>query len=228
MGPAAIPALLDVLADSDSRSVRRKVFDRLAGMGPEVGERAVERLADGRWFVIRNMLALLQRLEVLPEGFDPGRLLEHADERVRRESLPLALRKGAGRERFIAGALGDTDERTVRMALLELQRELPETLVPVLVNRVIRSERSAELRALGARALGGSRSALALEVLIGLATEGKTLLGRLKLADPTPEAVAALQTLARTWRADARAEEVLALAARSKDADLRAAAAGGA
>lgn len=227
MGSAAIPSLLDVLAESDSRSVRRRVFDLLVRMGPEVGERAVERLADGRWFVLRNMLTLLQRLERLPAGFEPGRFLQHPDERVRREALPLALRAGGSRERVIASALGEKDERTVRMALHELQRELPETLVPVLVARVIRAERSSEIRALAARVLGRSRSTLALEVLVGLSTGGKTLLGKPRLADKSPEMLVALQTLARSWGADARVREILALAARSKDPDLRAAAAGG-
>lgn len=225
MGSAAIPPLLDVLADSDSRSVRRKVFDRLVKMGPEVGERAVERLSDGRWFVLRNMLALLQRLETLPAHFDAARLLEHPDERVRRESLPLALKKGvAGRERVIAAALGETDERTVRMALLELQKDIPAPLVPVLVSRVVKSERSPEIRALGARALGNSRSNLALEVLLGLSIEGKSLMGRSKLAEKSPLLIAAIQTLAKAWPADSRSREVLALASKSKDVDVRKAA----
>ena len=225
MGSAAIPPLLDVLADSDSRSVRRKVFDRLVKMGPEVGERAVERLADGRWFVLRNMLALLQKLEALPAHFDPAKLLEHPDERVRRESLPLALRKGvAGRERVIAAALGESDERTVRMALIEIQKDLPETLVPVVVNRVVKSERSPEIRALGARILGNSRSNLALEVLLGLSIEGKSLMGRSKLAEKSPILIAAIQTLARAWPGDPRVREVLSLASKSEDVDIRKAA----
>lgn len=227
MGSGAVPALLDVLADSDSRAVRRRVFDQLVGMGPEVGQRAVERLSDGRWFVQRNMLVLLQRLETLPPNFDPARLLDHQDERVRREAIPLALRKGAGRERVVAAALADQDERTVRMALLALQKDLPETLVPVLVNRVIKSERTPEIRALAARTLSGSRSALALEVLIGLSTGGKSLLGKPRLAEKSPEVIAALQTLARGWAGDARAREILQLAARAKDADLRGAVATG-
>ena len=226
MGAAAIPPLLDVLADSDSRSVRRKVFDRLVRMGPEVGERAVERLADGRWFVLRNMLALLQRLETLPPSFDPVPLLDHPDPRVRREGLPLALRKGSGRERVVAIALAEADERIVRMALIELQGDLPETLVPVVVNRVIRSERSPELRALGARALGNSRSALALETLLGLSTSGKSLLGKARLADKGPEVLVALRALARSWSSDPRAREILQLAARARDVEMRIAAEG--
>ena len=149
MGSEAILPLLEVLSDSDSRSVRRKVFDHLVGMGPDVAELAVARLADGRWFVQRNMLALLQRLETMPEGFDPVLFLDHSDQRVRRESIPLALKKGDGRERVVAAALADEDERTVRMGLLDLQEDLPETLVPVLVTRVMKSARSPEIRALG-------------------------------------------------------------------------------
>jgi hypothetical protein len=101
---------------------------------------------------------------------------------------------------------------------------LPETLVPVLVNRVVRSERDPEIRAMGARVLGASRSALALDVLLSLASEGKTLFGKAKLGEKSPEVLAAVQTLARVWGADPRAQEVLGQAARSKDPELRAAA----
>ena len=224
MGSEAILPLMEVLSDSDSRSVRRKVFDHLVGMGPEVAERAVEGLADGRWFVQRNMLALLQRLETMPEGFDPISFLDHADQRVRRESIPLALRKGGARERVVAAALADEDERTVRMGLLELQEDLPETLVPVLVTRVIKSAWSPEIRALGARALGNSTSTLALDVLIGLAIKGRSLLGRPRLGEKTPEVLASLHSLARSWPAEPRARAALAVAARSKDPEMRRAA----
>ena len=224
MGSEAIQPLIEVLSESDSRSVRRKVFDHLAGMGPGVAESAVERLADSRWFVQRNMLALLQRLETMPKGFDPVLFLDHSDQRVRRESIPLALRKGGGRERVVAAALADEDERTVRMGLLNLQEDLPETLVPVLVTRVIKSARSPEIRALGARALGNSTSTLALDVLIGLAIQGKSLLGRPRLGEKSPEVLASLHALARTWPADPRARPALKLAARSKDPEMRRAA----
>jgi hypothetical protein len=123
----------------------------------------------------------------------------------------------------LAVALGDSDERTVRMALIELQKDLPETLVPVLVSRVLRADRDPEIRAMGARVLGASRSALAIDVLLSLATGGKSLFGKAKLGDKSPEVLAAVQTLARVWGADPRAQEVLGQAARSKDPELRAA-----
>ncbi|MBW3534356.1 MAG: hypothetical protein KY453_03920 [Gemmatimonadetes bacterium] len=227
MGSAAVDPLLDVLADSDSLSVRRKVFDQLAAMGPFVGQRALERLDDPRWFVQRNILALVQRLSTLPEGLDVGRFLTHPDSRVRREAFPLALRLPLLRDRALAGALADDDERLVRMALLELQKQTPETLVPTLVNRVVRSgKRSPELRAMGARALRHSRSSLALESLLALASGGRSLLGRARLADTSPAMVAALRTLAEVWPKEPRAAELLQAAARSGDPELEAAARG--
>lgn len=222
MGSAAVDPLLDVLADSDSRSVRRRVFDVLGDMGPWVGQRTVERLSDGRWFVLRNMLALLQRLEPLPQGFDPRPFVEHPDPRVRREALPLALRSRDRRARTLAAALADEDERMVRMALIELREEVPEALLPTLVNRVVASEeRGAEIRALGARTLRKTRSHLALNVLLEITSPGKGLFGKAKLAPGSPEVLAALETLAGVWPDEPRAASVLESAAHSKDPSIR-------
>ncbi len=219
MGSAAVDPLLDVLGESDSRAVRRQVFDALAAMGPWVGRRAVERLADGRWFVQRNMLALLQRLDPLPEGFDPQPFLEHGDARVRREALPVALRSPTRRERTLVAALADADERMVRMALLNLRDGVPDAVVPTLVNRVVASaERSSEIRALGARTLRGTTSHLAMNVLLDVVSPGKTIFGRARLAASSPEVLAALSTLARGWPEEPQVVAVLRMAARSKDA----------
>ncbi len=222
MGSSAVDPLLDVLAESDSRSVRRRVFDALIGMGPWVGQRTVERLADGRWFVLRNMLALLQRLDPPPEGFDPQPFLEHADPRVRREALPLALRHPSRRERALVAALGDEDERMVRMALLELRTHVPEAVLPTLANRVVASpERSSEIRALGARTLKGTDSHLAMNVLLDIVSPRKTIFGRAKIAGNSPEVLAALNTLAHQWPEDPQVEGLLKMAAHSKDPAIR-------
>ncbi len=220
MGEEAIPVLLDVLTESESRSVRRKVFDVLAGMGAAVGNAILARLDEPRWYVMRNLLALVQRLPDRPVGFSAASFLEHQDPRVRREAFPLALGEAAFRERAIATGLADTDERLLRMALLEVQAGVPETLVPVLVNRVVRSDRSPDLRAMGVRALGGSRSPLALEALIQVCTTGKTFLGRWKLAPSSMEVQAAIKVLASVWAREPRAEEILAVAARSRDPEI--------
>jgi hypothetical protein len=66
LGEAAIGPLFDALATSDSRSVRRKIFDRLVAMGPRITPIVMTFLSSDAWFVRRNMLALLQRMPVLP------------------------------------------------------------------------------------------------------------------------------------------------------------------
>jgi HEAT repeat protein len=228
MGTTAVEPLLHVLADSDSRTVRRRVFDMLAGMGPVVGERAVERLRDGRWFVLRNTLSLLQRLQAVPGGFDPKPFMEHKDPRVRREAFPLALRLPQGRDRVLAAALGDPDERVVRIALLELQGGVSDAVLPTLVNRIVQSkDHPRELRALGVKALTGSRSPLVPRVLLELCTTRRTLFRRPRLAGPAPEVLAALGVLASDWADREEVDRILAQARRSKDVAIRRAVATG-
>ena len=124
----------------------------------------------------------------------------------------------------LAWGLADTDERLLRMALLEAQESIPETLVPVLVNRVVRSEKPSELRAMGARALRHSESPLALQALLEVAGSGKTILGRWKVAQSSPAVLAALQSLALSWAQTARARALLKRAGKSKDPEIRKAA----
>jgi len=221
MGKVAIPTLLDALTESESRSVRRKVFDMLTQMGGDVGVEVMARLDEPRWFVVRNMLALVQRLPQKPVGFSAAPFMEHKDPRVRREAFPLAIKDATIRVRALASGLADTDERLLRMALLEIQDSVAETLVPVLVKRVVRSDKPADLKAMGVRALRSSKSPLALEALLDLASAGRTILGRQKIAHSSPEVLAALQALDGSWSHDKRARELLQVAHRSKDPEIR-------
>ncbi len=224
MGPAAIDTLFELLTESESRAVRRKIFNALARMGPEVASPAMERLKDSRWYVQRNVLALLQRLEELPDGFDPMQYVDHSDSRVRREAYPLALKVPEAKARALARALSDSDERIVRMALLELQEGTVEALVPTIVSRVLRSDAFPGLRSLAVRSLRRARSSLALEALLEVCDGGRSLLGRRKLASKTPELVAALGILAEEWGEDPRARTFLELARSSGDLQIQAAA----
>jgi hypothetical protein len=150
--------------------------------------------------------------------------MDHRDARVRREAFPLAIQEGGARERTLATGLADPDERLLRMALLEVMDSVPETLVPVLVSRVVKSDRPSDLRSMGVRALRSSRSPLALEALLGVCVTGKSILGKRKLAAPSPEVISALEVLASTWSEDPRARAVLSAARRSKSPEIRKAA----
>jgi len=191
-------------------------------LGPNISEPIQAYLADSRWYVVRNMLCLLQRLGELPEHFDPVPFLEHEDPRVRREAMPLAMRRDDGRERVLVLALADDDEDVVRMALSAVQHEVPDAVLPTLVNRVVLArERPPELRSLAVKALGGSRSPLALTTLVDLCTAGWSFFGRTRLARPTQDMLVALRTLAAGWADRGEAKKVLDLARRSKDGSIR-------
>jgi hypothetical protein len=224
MGDEAPGRLLDVLEQSELRSVRRSVFEMLAEMGPSVAEEAAARLDDPRWFVQRNMLALLKRLDAMPSDFEPRPFLEHEDGRVRQEAFSLALTRKEGRERTLVAALSDPDEQVARIALLNLHQDVPDSVLPTLVRRVVANEeRSDEIRALGATIAGEIRSPLALNALLELATAGRTFFGKPKLASASSVVLAALRGLALTWSGEGAAVELLGQAARSKDPRVRAA-----
>lgn len=227
MGREAIDPILDALCESSARPLRRLVFGVAPSMGPGAAEKAVRRLGDTRWFVLRNMLGLLGRLADLPRDFDPLPFLDHPDARVRREALALALRRPSSRTRTLMMALSDADERMARMALIALHRGVPEPVLPALVNRVVMNpERTPELRALGVRMLATVRTPLALETLLEIASSGKTLFGKPKLAPTAPDVLVALRGLSLFWQDDEDVQELVQQAARSKDPEVRSAVAG--
>jgi hypothetical protein len=226
MGNAAIAPLLDVLLESEARSLRRRIFDYLIRIGRDAGAAAAQRLDDPRWFVARNILSLMNRVRSVPEGFDVQAYLRHEDARVRREAMSLALSQRSLRDGAIIAGLTDEDERLLRMALGAAQDGLPEEAVPILLDRVVRSDHPPEVRALGVRALRHSRSRLVPEALMALAVSRKTFFGRPKIASPEPDVLAALLILHDHWRDYPDVAPVLKAAGRSREGRVRAAAQG--
>lgn len=213
--------LLDALATSTSRSTRRRLLDRLPRAALDVAPLIAERLHDERWFVVRNMLVLLQRVRSLPPGFSPAAWVTHSDPRVRHEALILQLSVPRERELGLRTALEDADPRTVRLAVVAMQRESPASLVPFLARVVLNSRMPDELRLLAISSLGRSRDPRGRDALLEIVDGGRTLFGRPRLAPATPVCLAALRTLAEFWAADAAAAATIAMAAASSDPEVR-------
>jgi hypothetical protein len=141
---------------------------------------------------------------------------------VRREAFPLALRRPKLRDRALVAALADSDERLVRMALLELQHGVPDPILPTLVKRVVASEeRSAELRALAVKVLATNQSPLVVATLVALVTDGKSIFGKIRLSSSSAQVLQALRMLARHWASHPDVGAVIQQASRSKDSDIR-------
>lgn len=218
-------ALLDLLVTSEHRLVRRRLLERLAVAPVDLGPLIAARLADPRWFVQRNMLVLLERLGRLPAGVSLTPFLTHDDVRVRHEAIRVQLRLPGEREAAVRAALADGHPRLVHRGLVELQHECPAALVHEVAAVALDAQAGDEIRELAIRALGRAVDVQAVEPLLGLVAGGRTLLGRQKLAAPTPAMRAALAALAGAWRSDPRADALVRLAAASTDPDVRRAAA---
>jgi len=227
VGAAAAPPLLDALAAAESRGARRGLLAQLAKMGAEIAPFVIARLDDSRWYVTRNLLALLEELGPPPAGFSAAPYMQHADARVRWQAVKLQLKLPGGRDEALVAGLRDQDPRTLRLALslaVALQA-CPDTVVPLLVNRATDRTLPGDLRALAVRVLGYTRAPAALETLLQLTAGGRTLFGRERLAGKSPELLVALAALATGWRDDPRARARLGIAASSTDGEIRHAAA---
>jgi len=226
VGAAAAPPLLDALAAAESRGARRGLLAQLAKMGAEIAPFVIARLDDSRWYVTRNLIALLEELGPTPAGFSAAAYMRHADARVRWQAVKLQLKLPAERDEALIAGLRDQDPRTLRLALsiaVALQA-CPDTAVPLLVNRATDRTLAGDLRALAVRCLGYTKAPAALETLLQLTAGGRTLFGREKLAAKSPELLVALAALAAGWRRDPRARARLLIAASSSDEEIRRAA----
>jgi hypothetical protein len=224
MSAEGFQALLDVLASSENRATRRKLIDRLARAALDTGPYIAARLEDERWYVLRNMLLLMERSGHIPEGFSATRWTAHQDARVRYEALRLQLTIARERDRAIRTALQDDDPRIVRLGLAALQQDCPPAYAPLVAAMAANPQGDSEVRLLAVNALARLSTHDSLETLLKVVDGGRTFFGRPKLAAKTPVVLSALRALAQGWAADPRAAVFLKRGAQSADADVRQAA----
>ncbi len=226
LGMSAADVLLDRLALAQSREERHPLMERLSLLGPMVAPMAAARLRDHRWFVQANMLALLRTWKHVPREVSLENHAAHPDARVRREALQLLLEADPERrdEAIILG-LRDHDPQNVHIVLQAARGCCPPQAVNALTFLLQAPTTPAFLRVPAIRLLAEVGSGAALEVLLRIVGGGSGLMGKRKLAQKSPEMLAALAAL-RSYRGDRRAAELLAVADASRDDDIRAAAAG--
>lgn len=221
-GVELAPALLEALSSprSESRVYWRKVFNLLVEIGAPVLELVPERLDDGRWYVRRNMLALLRELPGRPEGFSALPWLEDEDPRVRAEALALALEGARERGPALTIGLRDGDTRMVGLALSAAESACPPSAVPPLADLATDTDRAISHRTRAIRLLAHADAPEALDALLNLVWRRKWLLWR-RIAAGTPIVVRALRALRRGWSDEPSARRTLEVAAGSDDARVR-------
>jgi len=133
LGESMIDPLLEVLADEQDMAARKGLIELISSSAhdyiPELGA----RLNDPRWYLVRNVVAILSTTRsaaVLPYL---QRTLRHSDARVRRETIRgLAGIRAAMSDSILAAALNDADAQNVQMAARYLGLVGARSAVPAL------------------------------------------------------------------------------------------------
>jgi hypothetical protein len=220
----AVDPIINLLEDEEER-LHGWACDMLVRLAEVSGTRVAERLTGAPVQAQRQLLHIIDRLGEWPEGFSPKPYATSSDAAVRREAMKLMLRRDDMREAAILMGLDDRDERTVGIALAAALKRCPLEAVPILMRRIDNSTFSAELRARGIRALAASGSLEAMRWIAQRSIKKHWLLGTPVLREKSSQLISSIAGLAAHWTSAPEAAEVLALVAKSKDADLRSAAA---
>jgi hypothetical protein len=220
MGLASVPALLDALPSVEERTATA-IIDMVVALGADAGPLIVDRLEGSRPAQQRLLLSIVTKLGSAPAGFELGIYARSADPAVRREAFRAMIRESSSRDDAIASALGDPDERIVRLALGAAMTNCPPRAARTLLARADDASLSPDVRALGIRAASSYKSPETLTFLVGRTMTKKRFLRKQSLAAPTPEMLAALAGLAAHWSGEAAAQDVIAAAAKSSDKDVR-------
>jgi hypothetical protein len=153
---------------------------------------------DERWYVVRNMLALVGALQIWPEGMDIGSSLGHPDPRVRFEALRLAVRQPEQRERAILLALDDTDRRAIALGIREAAKACPRAAEGRLIRHLQDRRLWEDLRVLAIIALGRLRTRRAMKAVAEACLERSWGLRRRLSSDPSI-VLAGVSLLANRW-----------------------------
>jgi hypothetical protein len=222
-GVSAADALLDRLATAETLSLRRRMFDRIVNLGPAAVPLATQRIEQPEslpWFVLRNILALLNAFENLPDDFSPAPLREHQNPQVRFEALKLCLRLEQERTQTLMLALHDSDGRSGALATSAAERGAPAEAECRLREIAMSPEWDHEIRLPAIRALACFDTESALATLLTIAGPKRRLFGR-SVLESEPATCAALRALKIRWPLNEDASRLIDKAARSDSKALR-------
>ena len=221
LGVTAAGPMLNILVESEDEEIQRGFADRLVKLGDAVGPLAVEHLDNAPWQIRVILLALLGRLNKLPENFTFSSYYLDDDRNVRRQALETGLQKGENRGQLIISALRDPDQEIVSFGLQEVARRCP----PETLTRIVAISKDGKehvgVRKAAIRALGSSDSPEALNALLHLTWQRKFFF-IYGLTPVTTEMLEAMSILAGRWNSNSMAKRILKAALKSKDPQVKA------
>jgi hypothetical protein len=158
LGRAFIEPLLDRMAEEETMSLRRFMMDRVQSFGGAARPYIIQRLADPRWYVVRNLLVMLRTLEPEQDVELLRPLLRHTNQKVRLEVLKSLMLVGDSMaQRQVLRDLESPDRETQLIAINMADRNSPSEMVRkllLLVNSGGYTAVECELKAAAVHALG--------------------------------------------------------------------------
>jgi hypothetical protein len=173
---------------------------------------------------LRHVIGVFDHCDAWPETSDPISYARHDDPVVRREALRYALKRAATRDRAILAGLRDADVRNFNLALSAISGTYAIEVARAVMARLDTPELTDQLRARSIRALGESSHVEVLTWLENRATTRHWLFRSVRLRKPSLELTAIVTALAARDDNRPGSTRILALARRSRNADLRRAA----
>ncbi|MGH7375578.1 MAG: HEAT repeat domain-containing protein, partial [Candidatus Rokuibacteriota bacterium] len=167
LGSSAARGLLEALAAEPDRARRLRLIELAASLGPAIIPETRRLLADPRWYVVRNMVLLLRRVQDRSAMSEILRYADHSDLRVRLEAIRalFAFDSKVPRD-LLARTINHPDARLAEAAVLLTGQHGITQATDLLVEILLRwdflgRKRSLRLKALRALADLGDPAVLA-------------------------------------------------------------------
>jgi hypothetical protein len=166
LGPSAARGLLEALAAEQDRGRRLRLIELAASLGAAIVPETRRLLADPRWYVVRNMVLLLRRVQDRSAMSEILRCADHPGLRVRLEAIRalFAFDSKVPRD-LLARTINHSDPRLAEAAVLLTGQHGITQAIDLLVEILLRwdflgRKRSMRLKALRALAEMGDPTVL--------------------------------------------------------------------
>ena len=140
-GERSVKALLSTLAEEGDLLVRKSIVDIIVKIGHPAIPSIIDNLNDSRWYVVRNMVAILGSFDIPDLAPRIAASLSHPDLRVKKEAIRGLSRLSHPSAVTALGELCFFPEETIALsatAALSLKKE--EEAVQVLLRRAVQKK----------------------------------------------------------------------------------------
>jgi HEAT repeat protein len=200
-GSKGLSYFIELLADEEDQKVRSRLINYIVAFKPELVLSEIEsRMSDTRWFVVRNMVTILNKMNLpeLPEFMKKAAL--HPDPRVSRELLKI-LYRGPEKSHFaLTLTLLDHPDKNIRIQAVHLvtMQSTPEAVPQLIKLASAGGSGDTDLRAAALQAL------LKLHSLEAVSVAAEILERKSNSKSEIPERNAAVRILGELAREQAR------------------------